>query len=315
MSKSIDFSHSPVLLNETVGSLALKPGYIVCDGTLGGGGHAKEVCEAIGKDGFFIGIDRDREAIAAAKENLIAFPCKKVFENRNFDEVAEVLKAHSVSKIDAAVLDLGVSSRQLDEAARGFSYKQDGPLDMRMDSADSLTAKEVVNTYEEKELARIFRVYGEERFAKRIAGFIARARQKKTLETTGELAEIVKSAIPAATRREGPHPAKRVFQAIRIEVNDELSSLERALGTWIDSLKQGGRLAIITFHSLEDRIVKTAFQSRENPCTCPKDAPICVCGKKPDAKRVNRKPILPSEEEIAENPRARSAKLRVLEKL
>jgi len=314
----MEYRHTSVLLHETVDGLDPRPGGVFCDGTLGGGGHAALICERIGGGGVFLGIDKDGEAIQAAKERLETYKCKKLFCQTSFENIKAALTEAGVSTIDGAVLDLGVSSRQLDDAGRGFSYMQDGPLDMRMDASNEragLRAEDVVNEYSEKELNRIFRDYGEERWSKRIASFIVNERKQKRIESTGELSEIIKRAIPAAARREGPHPAKRVYQSIRIEVNDELGTLERSIGMFIDALRPGGRLAVITFHSLEDRIVKEAFRKRENPCECPKGAPVCVCGKVPDGRRVTKKPILPSMEEMESNPRSRSAKLRIFEKL
>ncbi|MDR3364796.1 MAG: 16S rRNA (cytosine(1402)-N(4))-methyltransferase RsmH [Clostridiales Family XIII bacterium] len=312
------YCHTSVLPRETIDGLGLAEGGICCDGTLGGGGHAALICEKIGGSGTLIGIDRDGEAIAAARKRLEQYPCKKLFSQANFENIRAVLAKARIPAINGAALDLGVSSRQLDEAGRGFSYMNDGPLDMRMDgSAENAgpSAADVINEYDEKELCRIIRDYGEERWAKRIASFIVDERRRGRIESTGELTEIIKRAIPAAARRDGPHPAKRTFQAIRIEVNDELGALERSLGAFIDVLKPGGRLAVITFHSLEDRIVKESFRKREAPCECPKGIPVCVCGKTADARRVTRKPILPTEGEMESNPRARSAKLRILEKL
>ncbi|MDR1272056.1 MAG: 16S rRNA (cytosine(1402)-N(4))-methyltransferase RsmH [Clostridiales Family XIII bacterium] len=313
----MDFVHAPVLLKETIEGLSLKPGQACADGTLGGGGHAEEICKAIGEDGLLIGVDLDEEAIAAAKRKLEKYGCHKIFENTNYRDIPKVMKESGIRGLNAALLDLGVSSKQLDDPGRGFSYMNDGPLDMRMDGGvnDGLTAKDVVNGYSEEELARIIALYGEERWAKRIAKFIASEREKKTIGTTGELTEVIKKAIPAAARRDGPHPAKRTFQAIRIEVNGELGSLTEALDAVIDVLFPLGRLAVITFHSLEDRIVKEAFRKREDPCECPKSIPQCVCGKVPDARRVTRKPIIPAPDEVEANPRARSAKLRIIEKL
>ena len=314
----MEFRHTTVLLRETVDGLNPKSGGIYCDGTLGGGGHAALICERIGKAGVFLGIDKDSEAIAAAQERLRPYGCRKLYRQGGFENIKAILEETGISGLDGAVLDLGVSSRQLDEPERGFSYMQDGPLDMRMDSgpdAGGLTAEDVVNSYSEQDLCRIFREYGEERWARRIASFVANERRRGRIQSTGELSEIIKRAIPAAARREGPHPAKRVFQAIRIEVNDELGALEKGLWALIDALNPGGRLAVITFHSLEDRIAKEAFRRRENPCECPKGAPVCVCGKKADARRVTKKPIVPTEGERVGNPRARSAKLRILEKM
>ena len=314
----IEYVHTSVLLHETVAGLDVEPGGTYCDGTLGGGGHAALICERIGEKGVFLGIDKDGEAIRMGEERLKPYGCKKFFIRANFENIKAYLSETGIPALNGAILDLGVSSRQLDEAGRGFSYMKDGPLDMRMDggaAGTGLSAKDVVNDYSEKELCRIIKEYGEERWAKRIAAFIAEARKRRRIESTGELTEIIKKAIPAAARREGPHPAKRTFQAIRIEVNDELGVLERGVSAFIDLLKPGGRLAVITFHSLEDRIVKEAFRRRESPCECPKGSPVCICGKKPDARRVTRKPILPPDEEIRNNPRSRSAKLRILEKL
>jgi len=313
----MEYRHTSVLPRETVDGLRPKPGGTYCDGTLGGGGHAALICERIGRGGVFLGIDKDGEAITAARERLEQYDCTKRFARTSFENIKAALKEAGISALDGAILDLGVSSRQLDEAGRGFSYMQDGPLDMRMDPDENegLCAEDVVNGYSEEELCRVIRDYGEERWARRIAKFIVDERKRGRITSTGELTEIIKRAIPAAARREGPHPAKRTFQAIRIEVNDELGALERGIGEFIDVLKPGGRLAVITFHSLEDRIVKEEFRRREEPCECPKGIPVCVCGKVADARRVTKKPVLPSEEEREENPRARSAKLRILEKL
>jgi len=313
----MEYRHTSVLAREIVDGLEPAPGKTYVDGTLGGGGHAALICEKIGSRGVFLGIDRDGEAIAAARERLERYDCVKLFSQTSFENVKAALKEAGMPATDGALLDLGVSSAQLDEAGRGFSYKHDGPLDMRMDISDdeNIRAEDVVNEYSEEDLYRVIRDYGEERWAKRIASFIALERKQGRIQSTGRLAEIIKRAIPAAARRDGPHPAKRTFQAIRIEVNDELGTLERGLTDFIDSLKPGGRLAVITFHSLEDRIVKDSFKRRENPCECPEGAPACLCGKVSDARRVTKKPILPSAEEREENPRARSAKLRILEKL
>lgn len=311
----MEYVHVPVLYKDVLENLAIRPKGCYVDGTLGGGGHAWGICRLLSWDGHFIGIDKDLQAIDAAKIKLADACCKKDFIQSNYSEIKRVLGSLGKEQIDGALLDLGVSSFQLDNPERGFSYMQDAPLDMRMNREDTLTAEIVVNEYTESELNRIIRQYGEERWAARIASFIVKARQEKPLKTTEELVEIIKAAIPSSARREGPHPAKRTFQAIRIEVNDELGHLERAIDDYIDVLASGGRLAVITFHSLEDRIVKEQFNKRLNPCTCPKSFPICVCGKVADIKKVTGKPLIAGEEEKGSNPRARSAKLRVIEKL
>lgn len=312
----MEFSHVPVLYEECIKALDIKPDGIYVDGTLGGAGHASGVCTKLGKDGLFIGIDRDIDALNASQKRLLdsGTPCVKKFVQSNYADIKFVLRDLGIENIDGALLDLGVSSFQLDNPERGFSYMHDAPLDMRMNASDKFTAEDVVNDYSEKDLVRIIKDYGEEKWAARIAQFICDARSEERITTTGKLVEIIKAAIPAAARREGPHPAKRTFQAIRIEVNDELGALERAVSDFIDVLAPGGRLAIITFHSLEDRIVKDIFKNRLNPCTCPPEFPVCVCGKKPDVKKITGKPILPSDLELENNPRARSAKLRVIEK-
>ena len=284
------------------------------DGTLGGGGHAFEVCRRLGDGGKLIGIDQDGDAIAAATERLKEFPGRTVIVRNNYENIAEVLRDLGIEKVDGIYLDLGVSSYQLDTAERGFTYREDVPLDMRMDQRNPRTAADIVNTYSESELYRMIRDYGEDRFAKNIAKHIVKAREKKPIETTGELTEIIKAAIPAKIRATGGHPAKQTFQAIRIELNRELDVLNRSIDRMIGLLNPGGRLSIITFHSLEDRIVKTRFKTNENPCTCPPDFPVCVCGKKSRGRVITRKPILPSEEEIQENSRSKSAKLRVFER-
>lgn len=311
----MEFRHVPVLLDECLEGLSIKPDGIYVDGTLGGGGHASAVCERLSGSGTLIGIDRDRDAIDAAGKRLENYPCRKIFVNRNYSDIKEILKDNGIDSIDGALLDLGVSSFQLDNAERGFSYMNDAPLDMRMNRDDSLTAKDVVNGYSKADLTRIISAYGEERWASRIASFIEEARKEKPIETTGELTEIVKAAIPASARRTGPHPAKRTFQAIRIEVNEELTRLEKALEDFCDVLSPGGRLCVISFHSLEDRIVKDVMARRADPCTCPPDIPVCVCGKVADIKKITRKPVVPSGEEQEDNPRARSAKLRICEKI
>lgn len=310
----MEFKHTSVLFEECMQGLNIKPDGIYVDGTLGGGGHSSGICERLGENGILIGIDRDRDALAAAEKRLEAYKCKKYFVQSNYSDIKDVLEQLEIEKIDGALLDLGVSSFQLDNPERGFSYMQDAPLDMRMSQDDDFTAYDVVNRYDMKELREIITKYGEERWASRIADFIVKARKEKPIQTTGELVEIIKAAIPAAARRDGPHPAKRTFQAIRIEVNDELGQLERAVDEFCDVLAPKGRLCIITFHSLEDRIVKEVINRRINPCTCPKDFPVCVCGKVGDIQKKANKPILPTEHEIEINPRARSAKLRVAEK-
>lgn len=310
----MDFKHVSVLYDECIENLNIDPNGIYVDGTLGGGGHASGICSALSEEGTLIGIDRDRDALNAAEERLKEYPCKKIFVQSNYADIKDVLNQLGISEIDGALLDLGVSSFQLDNEERGFSYMKDAPLDMRMSQDDAFTAWEVVNHYTEKELVNIIKTYGEERWAARISKFIVQARQEAAIDSTGQLVDIIKAAIPASARREGPHPAKRTFQAIRIEVNDELGQLERAVSEFCDVLADRGRLCIITFHSLEDRIVKNLFNTRANPCTCPKEFPVCVCGKVADIKKITGKPILPTKEEIEYNPRSRSAKLRVAEK-
>ena len=310
----MEFEHVPVLFNEVMESLDIKPDGIYVDGTVGGGGHSSGICQRLTEGGVLIAVDRDREALAAAEKRLEEYSCEKRFVHANYSDVEAIAEAAG-KKVQGILLDLGVSSYQLDNPERGFSYMQDAPLDMRMDDSDRLTAYDIVNGYSRDERTRMIREYGEERWASRIAEFIVRERAESPIDSTGRLTEIIKAAIPAKARRTGPHPAKRTFQAIRIEVNDELGHLREAVEKLPDLLESGGRIAIITFHSLEDRIVKTEFERRLDPCTCPKDFPVCVCGKVADVKRVTRKPIAPSEEETETNPRARSAKLRVLEKL
>lgn len=308
----MEFNHYSVLLEETIENLNIKPDGIYVDGTLGGGGHAYEVCKRL-TGGKFYGIDQDDAAIKAASERLAEFgPMVTVIRN-NYCNAKAALLEQGVEKVDGIVLDLGVSSYQLDTGERGFSYRFDAPLDMRMDRRQTLTAKDIVNTYSETDLFRIIRDYGEDKFAKNIAKHIVAARQKKEIETTGELNEIIKAAIPAKMRQNG-HPSKQTYQAIRIECNRELEVLKNALDDLMELLNPGGRLCIITFHSLEDRIVKTAFKNKENPCTCPPEFPVCVCGKTPVGRVVSKKPILPSEEELEVNSRSKSAKLRVFEK-
>lgn len=311
----MEFRHTSVLFEECMEGLAIKPDGIYVDGTLGGGGHSSGICERLSEKGTLIGIDRDTDALQAAKQRLQKYTCRKIFVQNNYSNIKEVLEELQIKEIDGALLDLGVSSFQLDNPDRGFSYMQEAPLDMRMNQDDTFTAYDVVNDYDAKELRGIITRYGEERWAARIADFIVKARKDKPIETTAELVEIIKAAIPASARRDGPHPAKRTFQAIRIEVNDELGQLERAMDAFCDVLAPGGRLCVITFHSLEDRIVKEMIAKRVNPCTCPKEFPVCVCGKIPDITKKSGKPILPTPEEVERNPRARSAKLRICEKV
>ena len=308
-----EFKHKSVLLDETIEGLAIKPDGIYVDGTLGGGGHSYQICRKLSKQGRLIGIDQDDAAIEAATKRLEEFADRVTIVRSNYCNMKNVLQELGIEKVDGIVLDLGVSSYQLDTVERGFSYKYDTDLDMRMDRRQSLTAKEIVNTYSEKELFRIFRDYGEEQFAQNIAKHIVKNRQEKEIQTTFELNEIIKAAIPAKMRTNG-HPSKRVFQAIRIECNKELDVLRDTMDAMIELLNPNGRLSIITFHSLEDRIVKSAYRKYENPCPCPPEFPVCVCGKKPLGKSVSRKPILPGKEELEENSRSKSAKLRVFEK-
>lgn len=307
------FEHYSVLLKETIENLNIKENGIYADGTLGGGGHSLEILKRLSKEGKHFGIDQDDAAIEAAGERLSDYRDRLTLIRSNYCNMKTVLSEHGVEKVDGIVLDLGVSSYQLDTEERGFSYRFDSPLDMRMDRRQSLTAKEIVNEYPEMELYRIIRDYGEDQFAKNIAKHIAQARMEKPIETTGELNEIIKAAIPAKMRQNG-HPSKKTFQAIRIALNRELEVLQDSLDMMIELLNPGGRLCIITFHSLEDRIVKSAFKKAENPCTCPPEFPVCVCGKKPLGKVITKKPVLPSEEELSENSRSKSAKLRVFEK-
>lgn len=308
------FEHKSVLLYETVDSLNIKPDGIYVDGTLGGGGHAYEVCSRLGKHGRLIGIDQDADAIAAATKRLEPFADKVTVVRSNYENIASVLHDLGIEKVDGIYLDLGVSSYQLDTASRGFTYREDAPLDMRMDQRNTQTAADIVNTYSETELYHIIRDYGEDRFAKNIAKHIVQRRQEKPYETTGELIETIKAAIPAKIRATGGHPAKRTFQAIRIELNHELDVLNRSIDTMIDLLNPGGRLSIITFHSLEDRIVKKRFRDNENPCICPPEFPVCMCGRKSKGTVITRKPIVPEEEELEYNKRSKSSKLRVFER-
>lgn len=310
----MEFKHKSVLLKETIEYLNIRPDGIYVDGTLGGGGHAYEVCKRLSSKGRFIGIDQDEDAIKAATRRLSEFEDKTQIIRSNYCDMSETLAEVGIAKVDGMILDLGVSSYQLDDPTRGFTYRVDAPLDMRMDKRRDFTAKELLNSYSEQELYRIIREYGEDKFAKNIARHIVQAREQKEIETTGELTEIIKAAIPAKVRMTGGHPAKRTFQAIRIELNRELEVLEESLEDMIHLLNPGGRICVITFHSLEDRIVKNIYKKSENPCTCPNDFPVCVCGKKPLGRVVTKRPIVPTEEEVEYNPRSKSAKLRVFER-
>ena len=308
------FEHTSVLLEEVLDNLAIRPDGIYVDGTLGGGGHSYHILERLTAGGRLIGIDQDTDAIAAASERLSEFGGAVTIVHDNYEHIGEVLRDLGIGKVDGILLDLGVSSYQLDNPERGFTYRTDAPLDMRMDRSSSLSAKEIVNTYPEEELTRILREYGEERCAARIASNIVKARSKKPLETTGELSAIVRASIPARMREKGGNPDKRTFLAIRIACNRELDVLRDSLDEMIDLLTPGGRLCVITFHSLEDRIVKNAFKRNENPCTCPPEFPVCVCGKKSKGRVITRKAIAPTARELEVNRRSASAKLRVFEK-
>ena len=310
----MEFKHRSVLLEETVNGLNIKPDGIYVDGTLGGGGHAYEICRRLGNKGSIVGIDQDEAAIEAAGIRLKDFGEKVTIVRSNYCEMKSVLQGLGIDKVDGIVLDLGVSSYQLDTAERGFSYREAAPLDMRMDRRQTMTARDIVNDYSEKDLYRVIRDYGEDKFAKNIAKHIVIEREKRSIETTGQLTEIIRGAIPMKFQKKSGHPAKRTFQAIRIELNRELDVLKNSLDEMIGLLNPGGRLCIITFHSLEDRIVKSAFKKNEDPCTCPKDFPVCVCGKVSKGSILTRKPILPSEEELEENSRSKSAKLRIFER-
>lgn len=310
----MEFHHISVLLNESIEALEVKPDGIYADGTLGGGGHSSVICQRL-DGGMLLGIDRDRKALAAATERLAGFKCEKRLVHGNFFDIKSIMRENGIGALDGAILDLGVSSPQLDEAERGFSYSKDARLDMRMNRDAELSAYTVVNTYEEKRLADIIYKYGEERYGAAVAAAIVRARENAPIESTLELAEIIKRAFPKSAGYGDKHPAKRTFQAIRIEVNGELDGLENAIKDFADVLKPGGRLAIISFHSLEDRIVKNAFAEMAKGCTCPKDFPVCVCGKKPAVKILTKKPIVAAADELEENYRAHSAKLRVITKL
>lgn len=311
----MEFQHKSVLLQECIDALNIRPDGIYLDGTLGGAGHSSQIARRLTEGGRLIGVDRDRTALAAAKERLAPYADSVTLVHSNFAEIDAILDSLGIPAVDGMLFDLGVSSPQLDDASRGFSYMADAPLDMRMDKDDALTAGEVVNTWPQGELRRILYDYGEERYAPQIAAAICRAREKAPVETTLELVDIIRSAMPAQALREKQHPAKRSFQAIRIAVNDELGAVSRMMQAAVGRLNPGGRLAVITFHSLEDRIVKSEMQQAARGCTCPPEFPVCVCGKKPLVKLVTRKPIVSGPAELEENPRARSAKLRVAEKL
>lgn len=311
----MEFQHKSVLLQECIDALNIRPDGIYLDGTLGGAGHSSQIARRLTEGGRLIGVDRDRTALAAAKERLAPYADRVTLVHSNFAEIDAILDSLGIPAVDGMLFDLGVSSPQLDDASRGFSYMADAQLDMRMDKDDALTAGEVVNTWPQGELRRILYDYGEERYAPQIAAAICRAREKAPIETTLELVDIIRSAMPAQALREKQHPAKRSFQAIRIAVNDELGAVSRMMQAAVGRLNPGGRLAVITFHSLEDRIVKSEMQQAARGCTCPPEFPVCVCGKKPLVKLVTRKPIVSGPAELEENPRARSAKLRVAEKL
>ena len=308
------FTHRPVLLDECIEALKIRPDGVYLDGTLGRAGHSREIARRL-TTGQLICVDRDQAALDAAQDRLSEWMDRVTLVHSNFDHLSDILDRLGLPGVDGMLFDLGVSSPQLDDGSRGFSYMQDAPLDMRMDQSEGLTAADVVNTWSQEELRRILTQYGEERYAPSIAGAIVRRRAEKPIETTLELVEVIKSGMPARALKEKQHPAKRSFQAIRIAVNDELSSVDRMIQSAVPRLNKGGRLAVITFHSLEDRIVKTGLAAFAKGCTCPPDFPVCVCGKTPDIKLVNKKPILPTQQEIDENPRARSAKLRVAEKI
>ena len=310
----MEFKHVSVLLDECINALNIKEDGISVDCTLGGAGHSSEIVKRLSSDGRLIGFDQDKDALKAAGERLKDYK-NVTYVHSNFYAIYDVLTDLGIDGVDGILMDLGVSSYQLDNGERGFSYMQDAPLDMRMNRENEFSAYEIVNTYSEEELYRIIKEYGEEKFAKRIASFIVKNREEKNIETTLELVEIIKAAIPAKARREGPHPAKRTFQAIRIEVNKELEIISKTILDGVKKLNKGGRMAIITFHSLEDRIVKNTFKELANPCTCPSEFPVCVCNRKPEVKLISRKPIEASKEELEFNPRSRSAKLRIIEKL
>jgi 16S rRNA (cytosine1402-N4)-methyltransferase len=313
----MEFEHKPIMLEECIEFLNIHPSGVYVDGTLGGAGHSSEILRRLGPEGLLVGIDQDQNAINAAKRKLLSIDtnARFVIKHMNFENIREAIEEQKIHSVDGILLDLGVSSHQLDEGERGFSYQHDAPLDMRMNRDNDLDAQTLVNTWSREEIARIIRDYGEEKWASRIAEFIVKSRETQKITTTGELVDIIKAAIPASARREGPHPAKRTFQAIRIAVNRELEVLENLLEDVTDILNPGGRLVILTFHSLEDRIVKKAFKEQSQGCICPKDLPICVCGKEPKIRVITKRPVTASENELELNPRARSCKLRAAEKL
>ncbi len=311
----MNFEHIPVMLEETISNLHIRSNGIYVDATLGGGGHASGICDHLADDGILIGIDQDMDALDAAQKKLAHYKNQKIFVHENFSNIKKILAEKKIHGIDGAILDLGVSSYQLDEAERGFSYMQDTHLDMRMDRTKDFTAENVINEYSEEQLTDIISKFGEERWAKRIANFIVEERKIEPIRTTGQLVSIIKKAIPASARRSGPHPAKRTFQAIRIEVNNELEILEKGLQDFIEVLNPGGRICVISFHSLEDRIVKNVFKKSSMGCICPPEYPVCNCNRKANFKIVTKKPIAASEQEKEKNPRSRSAKLRVGEKI
>lgn len=311
----MEFNHKSVMLSETIEGLCIREGGIYVDATMGGAGHGYEICRRMGADGKYIGIDQDEAAILAGTERLGEFGSRVSIVRSNYCDISLVLENLGIEKVDGILIDLGVSSYQLDTAERGFSYRFDAPLDMRMDTRQELTARDIVNDCEERELFRMISLYGEDRFAKNIAKHIVQAREKKPINTTLELADIISGAIPMKCRKMTGHPAKKTFQAIRIALNRELEVLENTLHTMIGLLNSGGRICVITFHSLEDRIVKNIFRECEHPCTCPPSFPVCVCGRKPEGHVITRKPILPGTKELEENPRSKSAKLRIFEKI
>lgn len=313
----MEFNHKPVLLDECIDNLNIKENGTYVDCTIGGAGHSLEIYKKLSKGGTLVGIDRDATAVGISRKRLesVKGQARVILINDNYKNILNVCRKNGIHLANGILLDSGVSSYQLDEAGRGFSYRMDAPLDMRMDQTAGLDAEHIVNEYDEEKIRKIIYEYGEERWSARIAAFIVKFRKEKRIETTGELVEIIKAAIPSPARREGPHPAKRTFQALRIAVNDELGALEQAVEDAVSMLDTGGRICVITFHSLEDRIVKNIFKKKENPCTCPREFPICICGKTPELGIITKKPILPADREVNDNPRARSAKLRVAEKI